>query len=127
MYMNKYWVYNSSFERVKEMYTGSRMSCVKVEGEYSGWLEQRNGLHEGSALLPIFFMMVMDKIMKKVVKRIGDKNIKAIMFADLIIFGHKEEGMQDQLNTWEEIVREYNIKSNIKKCEYKTWEVGKSY
>lgn len=45
--------------------------------------------------------------------------MNAIVFADdLMIWGCKEKEVQEQLNACEEVVEEYNMKSNIIKCEY---------
>ena len=103
--------------RVKEMYCGS-VSCVKVGGERTDWFRQMSGLKQGSALSPLLFIVVMDEVMTRIAGKIGEDKMKAMVFADdLMVWGNKEEEIQEQLKAWEETVGEYGWKFNISKCE----------
>ena len=103
--------------RIREMYNGS-VSCVKVGGERSDWLKQKNGLRQGSALSPLLFIVVMDDIMTKVAQEIGEGKMKAMLFADdLMIWGNKEEEVQEQLDVWERIAQDYGMKFSTNKSE----------
>ena len=104
--------------RVREMYRGSR-SCVKVGSERTDWIEQRSGLKQGSAISPLLFIAVMDEVMIKVARRIGEENMKVMAFADdLMIWGNEEEEVQRQLDVWVEISGLYGMKFNANKSEY---------
>lgn len=122
---NKVWealrrkkVEKDTIRRVREMYEGSE-SCVKVGVERSGWLRQESGLRQGSALSPLLFIVVMDELMERVARRIGEDKMKVMAFADdLMLWGSREEEVQVQLDAWIEEGTHYGMKFNAKKSEY---------
>lgn len=110
-------VEKETVNRVKEMYFGG-MSCVKVGGERTDWFKQTSGLKQGSALSTLIFVVVMDEIMMQVEEKIGEDKMKTMVFADdLMVWGNKEEEIQEQLEAWEGMVGEYGLKFNTSKCE----------
>ena len=107
-------VESETINRVKEIYDGS-VGCVKVGRERTDWFEQRSGLKQGSTLSPLLFIATMDEISTRVAEKMGDDKMKAMVFADdLMVWGNKDEDIQEQLDAWEEIVEQYGMKFNVK-------------
>lgn len=50
--------------------------------------------------------------MKKLENRTGEEKMEALV--DLMVRGMRKRKVQEQFNSWEEIVREYYMKFNIK-------------
>ena len=98
---------------VKEMYRGSKTSVRTVYGD----TEEFNvevGLHQGSALSPFLFLVVVDVLSETA----HGEGIWELLYADdLVVMAHSEEELQRKMTAWQECLEGGGLKVNADKTE----------
>jgi hypothetical protein len=99
---------------VKDMYKGARTS-VKTESGVSDSFEVRIGVHQGSALSPYLFILVLDVVLSGVIKEVP----WCMLFADdMVIIGETVEEVQETLERVTEALESNGLKVNREKTEH---------
>ena len=81
---------------VQDMYTGCRTKVRTVAGESSKF-NVEVGLHQGSALSPYLFLILMDVLTERVRKEAPE----SMLFADdIVLCGDKDVDMTEYLESW---------------------------
>src|SRR6266853_4742151 len=98
---------------VKEMYEGAR-TAVRVSGGVSEEFYVTVGLHQGSALSPYIFVLVMDVVSEAV----KDGLVWELLFADdLVIMATSVEELQRKVVAWQRSLESHGLKMSGKKTE----------
>jgi len=101
-------------DAVQDMYTGVRTS-VKTENGQSNSFEVRIGVHQGSTLSPYLFILVMDELLKGVIKEVP----WCMLFADdMVIIGDTVEEVNEMLEKVREALESKGLKINKEKTEH---------
>ena len=87
---------------VQDMYTGCRTKVRTVAGESSKF-NVEVGLHQGSALSPYLFLILMDVLTERVRKEAPE----SMLFADdIVLCGDKDVDMTEYLESWRKALEE---------------------
>ena len=90
---------------IQDMYRGCQTMVRSAAGE-SGSFNVDVGLHQGSALSPYLFLILMDVLTEGVRKEVPT----SLMFADdIVLCGGREVGMTEYLDTWRTYVEERGL------------------
>lgn len=101
-------------EVIKDMYSNVRTSVKTVSG-VSESFEVRIGVHQGSALSPYLFILVLDELLKGVVKEAP----WCMLFADdMGLIGDNAEEVQEMLEKVREALESRGLKINREKTEH---------
>ena len=101
-------------EVIKDMYKDVR-TCLKTVNGMSESFEVRIGVHQGSALSPYLFILVLDELLKGVVKEAP----WCMLFADdMGLIGDTAEEVQDMLEKVREALESKGLKINWEKTEH---------
>ena len=99
---------------VQDMYDDSTTSVRCAVGVTAGF-EVKVGLHQGSALSPCLFAMVMDRITDD----IREEAPWTMMFADdIVICCESKERVEEKLESWRYALERRGMKVNRRKTEY---------
>ena len=99
---------------VKMMYEGARTSVKTKYGETEAFSVEV-GLHQGSALSPFLFLVVIDTLTRELRNNEG---LWELLFADdLVIIADTEEQLQERFLEWKETLEKKGLKVNIGKTE----------
>ena len=98
---------------VKSMYEDARTSVRSGIGN-TGKFEIRVGVHQGSCLSPLLFIIVMDAISEHVRREVPWDMLYA---DDLIVADEEEAGIQTRFTDWQEALESKGLKININKTE----------
>ena len=99
---------------VQDMYDGSTTSVRCAVGVTEGF-EVKVGLHQGSALSPCLFAMMMDRMTDE----IREEAPWNMMFADdIVICSESKEQVEDKLESWRYALERRGMKVNRRKTEY---------
>ena len=99
---------------VEEMYKETTV-VVRVEGETLQQFGVGVGLRQGSALSPLFFIMVMNLISGNVSEQ---EELKKILYADdLAVVTDNIEALQKTLQEWSNIFRKHGLRMNLEKTK----------
>ena len=91
----------------QDMYTGCRTKVRTVAGESSKFNVQV-GLHQGSALSPYLFLILMDVLTERVRKEAPE----SMLFADdIVLCGDKDVDMTEYLESWRKALEERGCRS----------------
>ena len=72
------------------------------------------GLHQGSALNPLLFAVIIDVLSE----HLRAENLRELLFSDdLAIMADNKEQLQARLLKWQECLEKYGLKMNAKKTE----------
>ena len=75
------------------------------------------GLHQGSALSPYLFYLIIDMLTKEV----KEEPPWSMMLADdIVLCDDKREGVEEKLEEWRKVTEERGLKVSRKKTEYMT-------
>ena len=99
---------------VQDMYDGSTTAVRCAVGVTEGF-EVKVGLHQGSALSPCLFAMVMDRMTDE----IREEAPWTMMFADdIVICSESKEQVEEKLESWRYALERRGMKVNRRKTEY---------
>ena len=91
---------------VQDMYTGCRTKVRTVAGESSKF-NVEVGLHQGSALSPYLFLILMDVLTERVRKEAPE----SMLFADdIVLCGDKDVDMTEYLESWRKALEERGMR-----------------
>ncbi|KAG2462202.1 RTJK polymerase, partial [Polypterus senegalus] len=99
---------------VQDMYEGS-VTVVRLAVGLADALNVEVGLHQGSALSPFLFAMVMDRLTDEV----RQESLWTMMFADdIVICSDSREQVEETLERWRYAVERRRMKVSRNKTEY---------
>ena len=99
---------------VQDMYDDSTTAVRCAVGVTEGF-EVKVGLHQGSALSPCLFAMVMDRMTDE----IREEAPWTMMFADdIVICSESKEQVEEKLESWRYALERRGMKVNRRKTEY---------
>ena len=99
---------------VQDMYTGCRTKVRTVAGESSKF-NVEVGLHQGSALSPYLFLIMMDVLTERVRKEAPE----SMLFADdIVLCGDKDVDMTEYLESWREVLEERGMRVSRPKTQF---------
>ena len=99
---------------VQDMYDGSTTAVRCAVGVTEGF-EVKVGLHQGSALSPCLFAMVMDRMTDD----IREEAPWTMMFADdIVICSESKEQVEEKLESWRYALERRGMEVNRRKTEY---------
>ena len=99
---------------VQDMYDGSTTVVRCAVGVTEGF-EVKVGLHQGSALSPCLFAMMMDRMTDE----IREEAQWTMMFADdIVICSESKEQVEEKLESWRYALERRGMKVNRRKTEY---------
>ena len=99
---------------VQDMYDGSTTAVRCAVGVTVGF-EVKVGLHQGSALSPCLFAMMMDRMTDE----IREEAPWTMMFADdIVICSESKEQVEEKLESWRYALERRGMKVNRRKTEY---------
>ena len=79
------------------------------------------GVHQGSALCPFIFSIVMDTLTDNV----GMRAPENMMFADdVVLYGKERQVVEEQLEGWRRSLEDYGLKVSREKAEYLRMQAG---
>nr|CAH7761708.1 unnamed protein product [Callosobruchus chinensis] len=104
---------------------------VRVNGIETEEFTTEQGLRQGSVLSPILFIIVLDEAMKETRQttrrlQVGYRNLLPVEISecsfadDLAIFANTESDLQRNLNIWNNILKQFNMKVNVDKSKIMT-------
>ena len=98
---------------VKMMYEGARTTVRTKYGETEAFPVEV-GLHQGSALSPFLFLVVIDTLTRE----LRDNELWELLFADdLVIIADTEEEVQERFSMWKRALEQKGLKVNLGKTE----------
>ncbi|KAI5094885.1 beta-ureidopropionase [Silurus meridionalis] len=99
---------------VQDMYKDS-VTAVKCAVETTDWFKVKVGLHQGSALSPFLFAVVMDRLTDEV----RQESPWTMMFADdIVICGGSSKQVEKSLESWRYTLERRGMKVSRSKPEY---------
>ena len=98
---------------VKMMYEGSRTTVLTKHGE-TGAFPVEVGLHQGSALSPFLFLVVIDTLTRE----LRNNELWELLFADdLVIIADTEDELRERFLAWKGALERKGLKINLGKTE----------
>ena len=98
---------------VEMMYKRTRTAVITAHGR-TEMFDVGVGLHQGSALSPFLFVLVMDVLTEE----IRNENLWELLYADdLVITAETEEELQRRVIEWQESMERGGLKVNVGKTE----------
>ena len=101
-------------EFIQDMYKGARTSVRSAAGLTEDF-EVRVGLHQGSALSPFVFAIIMDVLTKDVRK---EAPWDMMLVDDLVLCREDKEELEVSLERWRKVFEERGLRVSRKKTEY---------
>ena len=99
---------------IQDMYKDTQ-TRVKTRSDTTEYFDIEVGLHQGSALSPLLFIIVMDVLASEV----GTRPPWGLLFADdLALCAESSTEVEDELEKWRRVLEENGLKINRKKTEY---------
>ena len=96
------------------MYRGTK-TRVKTRCGRTEYFELKVGLHQGSALSPLLFIIIMDVLAEEA----GTKPPWAMLFADdLVLVSETAEEVEEELERWRAIIENKGLRISRSKTEY---------
>ena len=104
-------VLEREIKAITEMYTNIETS-VKVECTRSEPFDVKVGVHQGSILSPLLFVLVMDEVTKD----IREEVVKEMLYADdLVLVGENWKEVESRCTRWKKALQNKGIKTNVKR------------
>ena len=95
------------------LYKGCK-TAVSVVGELSSSFSVKVGVHQGSALSPLLFIMVMDVLTDDV----RDGSLMELLYADdLVLCGESLNGVMDKYGRWKNAVEGKGLRMDVNKTK----------
>jgi len=98
---------------VMSMYTGAKTGVRTVYGNSSGF-KVKVGMHQGSALSPLLFVIVMEAISREFRVALP---WELLYFDDLVVIAENEEDQIKRLNKWKDNVKNRGMRVNMNKTK----------
>jgi len=95
------------------MYTGAKTVVRTVYGNSNGF-EVKVGMHQGSALSPLLFVMVMEALYREFRVALPWELLYA---DDLVVTAETEEDLIKRLNEWKDFVENRGMRVNMNKTK----------
>jgi hypothetical protein len=105
---------------IKAMYAGST-TAVKVQGEGTESFEVRVGVHQGSVLSPLLFVMVMEALSRDCREGLPFELLYA---DDLVLMAESREGLAGKLGAWKKSLEAKGLRVNISKTKIMKCQAG---
>ncbi|KAL1447116.1 hypothetical protein WDU94_005460 [Cyamophila willieti] len=110
-------IHEEIVERIVEIYTGTKSKVKTRMGMTENFIIE-SGLRQGGVLSPLLFITVMNEIQERVEHQLGKDKMKLMLFADdLFLWGDKKNEIQEQIDKWTEIAKEYGLNFSTEKSE----------
>ncbi|KAH0468674.1 hypothetical protein IEQ34_001906 [Dendrobium chrysotoxum] len=106
-------VNNAYIQIIKDMYTGA-ITCVQTQCGLTKYFSVSVGLHQGSALSPYLFALVMDVLTRHLQEDVP----WCMLFADDILLVDKTEGVEGKLEVWRLTLESKGFRLSRSKTEY---------
>ncbi|CAK1583095.1 unnamed protein product [Parnassius mnemosyne] len=105
---------------VRAMYRASR-TCVRSAAGTTGSIDVAVGLHQGSALSPYLFLLIMDALTSD----LQDEAPWCMLFADdIVLVGEEGIEVQSRLTGWQRRLESVGLKISRSKTEYLCCDFG---
>ncbi|PKU81295.1 ataxia telangiectasia mutated family protein [Dendrobium catenatum] len=112
--LEKKGVNNAYIQIIKDMYAGA-ITCVQTQGGLTKYFPISVGLHQGSALSPYLFALVMDVLTRHLQEDVP----WCMLFADDILLVDKtREGVEGKLELWRSTLESKGFRLSRSKTEY---------
>ncbi|KAH0462810.1 hypothetical protein IEQ34_010385 [Dendrobium chrysotoxum] len=112
--LEKKGVNNAYIQIIKDMYEGAT-TCVQTQGGLTKYFPISVGLHQGSALSPYLFALVMDVLTRHLQEDVP----WCMLFADDILLVDKtKEGVEGKLEVWRATLESKGFRLSRSKTEY---------
>ena len=99
---------------IQDMYRGTK-TRVKTRCGRTEYFEVKVGLHQGSALSPLLFIIIMDVLAEEA----RTKPLLAMLFADdLVLVSETAEEREEELERWRAIIENKGLQISRSKTEY---------
>ena len=96
---------------VMSLYKGCK-TAVSVDGELSSSFSVKVGVHQGFALSPILFIIIMDVLTENV----RDGSLMELLYAeDLVLCGESLNEVMDKYGRWTNAVKGKGLRVNVNK------------
>ena len=99
---------------IQDMYRGTKTRVKTICGR-TEYFEVKVGLHQGSALSPLLFIIIMDVLAKEA----RTKPPWAMLFADaLVLVSETIEEVEEELKRWRAVIENKGLRISRSKTEY---------
>ena len=99
---------------IQDMYRGTKTRVKTICGR-TEYFEVKVGLHQGSALSPLFFIIIMDVLAEEA----RTKPPCAMLFADdLVLVSETVEEVEEELERWRAVIENKGLRISRSKTEY---------
>ena len=99
---------------VMTMYKHARIRVRSHDGSVSEWFGVNVGVHQGSVLSPLLFIIVMEAVTHNVREGLPWEMLYA---DDLVLVGKCEEELKEKLRKWNECLKDKGLKTNEEKTK----------
>jgi hypothetical protein len=99
---------------IKDMYEGAT-TCVRTQSGKTDYFDINVGLHQGSALSPFLFTLIMDELTRNIQGEVP----WCMLFADdIVLIDETREGVNKKLEVWRQALETKGFRVSRTKTEY---------
>jgi len=98
---------------IRDMYEGAK-TCVRTPVGNTEYFPVEVGLHQGSAISPYLFALILDEISRG----IQDSIPRCLIFDDIVLVSETAEGLSGRLEQWREALEDKGLRVSREKTEY---------
>ena len=95
------------------LYEGAK-TAVRTDDGLSEWFDVKVGLHQGSALSPFLFIIVMEVVSREIR---GDLPWELLYADDLVLLAESEVDLKEKLKNWKVMMEAKGMKVNLAKTK----------
>nr|GFB49352.1 hypothetical protein [Tanacetum cinerariifolium] len=113
---------NARYSRViKDMYEGEK-TCLRTTIGNSKYFSVKVGFHQGSAISPYLFTLILDEILRGI-----QENIPwCMIFADdIVLIAESAERLNNRLESWRKKLEDNGLRVSREKMEYPRCDFGR--